>query len=110
METKMISLDYSLPASIKAARMKPTKGKTMTIRQDYTPATQDGLEMYRKTGGDRRWGKGISQADYKKLSTEKAMARAEAIRAGKPWPSAAAPTRRQQFAEWARIGRKAAAK
>jgi hypothetical protein len=105
----MNSFDYSLPATIKA-RLKGKMVKTMTIRQDYTPATQDGLEMYRKTGGDKRWGKGISQADYKKLSTEKAMARAVAIRAGKPWPPAVAPTRRQQFAEWANIGRKAAAK
>ena len=81
----------------------------MTMTDDHT-APSDGLEMYRKTGGDRRWGKGISQVDYAKLSMEKRMARAEAMKAGKPWPPAVAPTRRQQFAEWARIGRNAAAK
>jgi len=109
----MISVDFSLPASIKAARIKPTKGKTvktMTTRQDYTPPGGDGLDQYRKTGGERRWGKNISQADYAMLSTEKKMARATAMKAGRAWPPAVAPTRREQFRDWARVGQPPIAK
>ena len=79
------------------------------MTDDHT-ATSDGLDHFRRTGGDKRWGKGISAEDYKKLGTAKAILRAEAMKAGKPWPPAVAPTRRQQFAEWARIGRTTAAK
>ena len=77
----------------------------MTTTDNHT-TTSDGLDHFRRTGGAARWGKGISQADYKKLSMAQAIARATAIRAGKPWPSAVAPTRREQFRDWARIGRK----
>jgi hypothetical protein len=112
----MINIDYSLTgavASIKAARIKPTKGKTvktMTPRRDYTPPGGDGLDQYRKTGGERRWGKGICQADYAMLSIGKKMARATAMKAGKPWPPPIAPTRREQFRDWARVGQQLIAK
>jgi hypothetical protein len=82
-----------------AASAAPTKPK-----RAYTPPGADGLDMYRTTGGDRRWGKGITDADYEKLSTATQMARAEVVRRGDPWPPPVAPTQQQQFAAWGKIG------
>ena len=111
----MNGFDYSIGgarASASTSRQKPAapaKGKTTMTTDDHT-ATSDGLDHLRRTGGAARWGKGIKPEDYKKLSTAQAMVRALAIKAGQPWPSLVAPTRRQQFAEWARIGRATTAK
>jgi hypothetical protein len=79
----------------------------MTTQNDNHTATSDGLDHLRRTGGAARWGKGIKPEDYKKLGTAQAIARATAIQAGKLWPPAVAPTRREQFRDWARTGRKA---
>lgn len=80
----------------KAASTKP--------KREYVPPGADGLDMYRNTGGDRRWGRAISEVDYALLSTAKRMARAVAVRSGEAWPPVVAPTPQQQFAAWGRVG------
>jgi hypothetical protein len=76
----------------------------MSDTKRYSSPGADGLDMFRKTGGNRRWGKGISDADYNMLSIGSKMTRAAAIKRGEQWPPAVAPTAQEQFAANAKIG------
>ena len=94
-----------LLASSKAAPSPTTSRPPNRTTSGY--AAFDGLDHFRKTGGDKRWGRGISAEDYRKLSTANAIARARALKAGLPWPPATPPTRAEQQRAWSNVGQRA---